>query len=256
TGGVVVTADPADATGDEVRVPRVLALHEQRVAAEDRRGAEALDDFAVVEIDLGVDAEAADDAGDRIPGHLDQLAGFPFGVGRFGTGPADHVSHDFSLLSERRPDRRSRGAPAAAVGADPLPGTGRAGLQGGAGLTPPGFLVDGAAGDVPQAADDRAVQGRRRRRDLAARRFVHERHELVREARHGAPDADAADVRATADAVDPPALRHIALDYWSPTAKFHNAFRRSVLGGEVTLLVVARPVAPLVHRLAEQPLRA
>src|SRR5690606_15934169 len=96
TGGVVVTADPADATGDEVRVPRVLALHEQRVAAEDRRGAEALDDFAVVEIDLGVDAEAADDAGDRIPGHLDQLAGFPFGVGRFGTGPADHVSHDFS----------------------------------------------------------------------------------------------------------------------------------------------------------------
>ncbi len=74
-GAVVVAADAADAAGDEVRVARILALHEDRVAAEDRRRAVALDDLAVVEVDLGVDAEAADDAGDGIPRHLHQLAG-------------------------------------------------------------------------------------------------------------------------------------------------------------------------------------
>ena len=65
--GVVVAADAADAAGDEVGVARILALHEDRVAAEDRRRAVALDDFPVLEVDLGVDAEAADDAGDRDP---------------------------------------------------------------------------------------------------------------------------------------------------------------------------------------------
>ena len=73
-GGVVVAADAADAAGDEVRVARVLALHEQAVAAEDRRRAVALGDRHVREVDLGVDPEAADDAGDRVPGHLDEPA--------------------------------------------------------------------------------------------------------------------------------------------------------------------------------------
>ena len=71
TGGVVVSANPADAAGDEVRVARILALHENRVAAEDGRRAVALDHLAVLEVDLGVDAEAAHDPGDRIPGHFD-----------------------------------------------------------------------------------------------------------------------------------------------------------------------------------------
>ena len=71
-GGVVVAADPADPAGDEVRVARVLALHEDRVAAEDRRGAVALGDLLLPEVDLRVDAEAADDPGDRVPGHLDE----------------------------------------------------------------------------------------------------------------------------------------------------------------------------------------
>ena len=73
-GGVVVAADAADAAGDEMGVARIFALHEDAVAAEDRRGAVALGDLAVLEIDLGVDAEAADDPGDRIPVHLDELA--------------------------------------------------------------------------------------------------------------------------------------------------------------------------------------
>ena len=75
-GRMVVAADAADAAGDEVGVARVLALHEDAVAAEDRRGAVALGDLPVGEIDLGEDAQAADDPGDRVPGHLDQLSGF------------------------------------------------------------------------------------------------------------------------------------------------------------------------------------
>ena len=72
-GRVIVAADAADPAGDEMRVARVLALHEDAVAAEDRRGGVALGDDPVGEVDLGVDAEAADDPGDRIPVHLDDL---------------------------------------------------------------------------------------------------------------------------------------------------------------------------------------
>ena len=76
---VVVAADAADAAGDEVGVARVLALHEDAVAAEDRRRAVAVDDLALAEVDLAVDAEAADDARDRIPRHLHDT-----GVGMLG----------------------------------------------------------------------------------------------------------------------------------------------------------------------------
>ena len=75
-GGVVVAADAADPAGDEVRVARILALHEKAVATEDRRRAVALGDGVVREVDLRVDAEAADDAGDGIPGHLHEPAVF------------------------------------------------------------------------------------------------------------------------------------------------------------------------------------
>ena len=67
---VVVTADAADAAGDEVRVPRIDPLHEDVEAAEDHRRAVALVDVLVREVDLRVDPEAADDARDRVPRHL------------------------------------------------------------------------------------------------------------------------------------------------------------------------------------------
>src|SRR5262249_8023490 len=85
-GGVVVAADAADAAGDEVGGARVLALHEDRVAAEDRAGAVALDDLAVGEVDLRVDAQASHDPRDRVPAHLDELAALPGGGGRAGGG--------------------------------------------------------------------------------------------------------------------------------------------------------------------------
>jgi hypothetical protein len=72
-GRVVVTADTADSAGDEVRVPRVLALHEDAVAAEDRRGAVALGDPLGLEVDLRIDTQAAHDPRNRIPGHLGEF---------------------------------------------------------------------------------------------------------------------------------------------------------------------------------------
>ena len=76
TDRVVVAADAADAAGDEVRVARVLALHEHAVAPEERGGALALRHFAVVEVYLRVDPEVADDARDGVPRHLHEVSGF------------------------------------------------------------------------------------------------------------------------------------------------------------------------------------
>ena len=73
-GGVVVAADAADAAGDEMGIPRVFALHENAVAAKDGGCAVALGDFAICEVDLGEDAEAAHDPRNRIPVHLHQVA--------------------------------------------------------------------------------------------------------------------------------------------------------------------------------------
>src|SRR3954447_7464439 len=118
------------------------------------------------------------------------------------------------------------------------------------------LLVDRLVRDAPQLADRRAVHAGDQRRHRAARRLVHERHELVGEARHRAADADAADVRAAADPGHPAALGNVAVDDGAPAADLHEALGRVVVVGEVALLVVARAVAALVHGLAEQPLRA
>jgi hypothetical protein len=74
--GVVVPADAADAARDEVRVARVLALHEHAVAAENGGCALALHHLAVVEVYLRVDPEVPDYAGDRVPRHLREVPGF------------------------------------------------------------------------------------------------------------------------------------------------------------------------------------
>src|SRR5580692_8821106 len=95
-------------------------------------------------------------------------------------------------------------------------------------LAPLRLLVGRLGGEAAQRADDGAVQAAGRGRDPRARRLVHERHELVREA---------------ADAVDPAALGHIALHHRAPAAELDQALGRAVLGGEVALLVVPGAVA-------------
>ncbi len=75
TRRVVVATNAADPAGDEMRVARILALHEDAVPTEDRRRRVALGDLAGAEVDLGVDAEASHDPRDRVPGHLDEAVG-------------------------------------------------------------------------------------------------------------------------------------------------------------------------------------
>src|SRR5690242_16003712 len=133
------------------------------------------------------------------------------------------------------------------------PGPLEAGLELTALDPPAGLGVDRLERDAPQLADDLPVRATGGARHLAAGWGVHERHELVGEAGHRAADADPADVRAAAHAVDPPALRHVALHDRAPAPQLHQARRLAVLGGEVALLVVAAAVAALVHRRAEEP---
>src|SRR6202012_5738599 len=123
------------------------------------------------------------------------------------------------------------------------PGLLVAGQQFGALLAPLGLLVRGLGGEPAQGPDDGPVHAAGGGGHLGARRLVHERHELVGEARHRAGDTDAAHVGAAADPVDPAPLGHVALDPRPPAAQLDQALGRAVLGGEVALLVVAGPVA-------------
>ena len=75
TSCVVVPADSTNATRDEVSVARVLALHEDAVAAEDGRRALALDHTSVREVDLGVNAETADDPCYRDSQFISRISG-------------------------------------------------------------------------------------------------------------------------------------------------------------------------------------
>jgi hypothetical protein len=70
---VVVAAYSANPAGDEVRVSRIFAFHENAVAAENRRGAVAFRHLTVLKIDLREYAQAAHDASDGIPIHFDEF---------------------------------------------------------------------------------------------------------------------------------------------------------------------------------------
>src|SRR5262249_37715748 len=157
------------------------------------------------------------DPGDRVPGHVDELAGL-----RLDLLTGRHVS---ALLV--------------------APARGVAGGELGAVVPPLRLLVHGLVRDRPQPPDRRAVDAGDEGRHAADRRLVHERHELVGEARHRAADADAADVRAAPDAGHPAPLGDVAVDHRPPAADLHEALRRVVVLGEVALLVVARAVAAL-----------
>src|SRR6185312_7780706 len=103
------------------------------------------------------------------------------------------------------------------------------GGQRGAAMPPLGLFVDRVQRHRAQLTDERSVDTDGARRDLGARRLVHERHEHVGEAGHGAADADAADVGAAADAGHPAALGHVAFDDRAPAADLHQALDGSVL---------------------------
>src|SRR5208283_5860980 len=98
------------------------------------------------------------------------------------------------------------------------------------------LFIERAVRKPTQIADKRAIRPDERRRDAGARRLVHEWHELVREARHRAADANAADIGATTDAADPTAFWHVALYDRAPASDLHEAFARAIFGREVGML--------------------
>src|SRR5579863_8200588 len=112
-------------------------------------------------------------------------------------------------------------------------------------MAPLRFFVDSFVGEGAQRLDRLPVDPDRCRRDFCTGRLIHERHELVRESRHGAADADAADVRASPDAGHPPALRDVAIHHRAPTPELHDALWGSVNFREIALLVIARAIATI-----------
>src|SRR5580704_2936695 len=119
--------------------------------------------------------------------------------------------------------------------------------------SPRRFLIQRRLRESPQRVNRAAVRHHRTRRKQRSRRLIHEWHELVREARHSATDADAADVGTSSDSSHPAALSDVALHHRAPTSQLHDARRRSVRVRKLRLLVVSAAVATFVHRRAEKP---
>src|SRR6476660_9896466 len=159
-------------------------------------------------------------------------------------------SHDISLTSTFR----SEGAwTSVAISCSSLCVVARlvAGLERAASPAPLRLLVvlrlDVAlAGGADDQTDREALEVGR---DATPAVLIHERHVLVGEAGHGARHADAADVRAPADAVHPAAERNVALDHRPLAPELDKAaVVVAVLGREVAHLRETAPVAGLPHR--------
>src|SRR5580658_6560514 len=104
-----------------------------------------------------------------------------------------------------------------------------------------------------QRPDRPAIDGDARARNSGSRRLIHEGHELVGKSRHGASNADSPHIRTAANARHPAALRHVAVHYRSPASELHDAFRRAIHFREIALLVIAGPVATVMHGASKQP---
>ena len=122
--------------------------------------------------------------------------------------------------------------------------------------SPARLLVQRRLREPPQGVNGAAIGHHRARGKQRTRRLVHERHELVGKAGHGASDADPAHVGTAADPAHPAALPHVALHHRAPAAQLHDARARAVFFGELGLFVVPAAVAALVDGLAEKPRRA
>src|ERR1700728_2603703 len=90
-------------------------------------------------------------------------------------------------------------------------------------------------------------------RQKRPRRLVHEGHEFVGKAGHRTSNANAAHIRASADSTHPAALSHIALNHGTPASQLHNAKRRPVYFGKLSLFIEATAVATFVHGVAKKP---
>src|ERR1700730_4324701 len=120
-------------------------------------------------------------------------------------------------------------------------------------MPPLRFLVHGGVGKRAKRSDGLAVDADAGGGDFCPGRLIHERHELVRKARHRATDADASHVWAPANACHPAALWHVAVDNRSPAAEFHDALRGTVDFRKIPLLVITGSVTSVMDGLPEKP---
>ena len=93
---MVVTTNAADTARDEVRVAWIFALHEEAIASEDVGGAKGLCHPPVLEVDLRIDAQTANDTSHRIPRHLYKL--WWLGRGLFSSSLRTHGAISFIEL--------------------------------------------------------------------------------------------------------------------------------------------------------------
>src|SRR4029077_16751721 len=97
--------------------------------------------------------------------------------------------------------------------------------------TPLRLFVEGAICDRAQSPKKATPHSNNHRGKRSSRGRIHERHKFLQEPRHGAADANSADVRTTANAVHPPALGHVAVNDRTQTAMFYQALERPSLLG-------------------------
>src|ERR1700677_907837 len=106
-------------------------------------------------------------------------------------------------------------------------------------MPPTWLFIERALGKLAQSANRFSIGGDCARGKQGARGLVHEGHEFVGKAGHGAADTDAANIGAPAYAGHPATFANVTLDHRSPAAQFHGALDVAVLSREFGLLVVA-----------------
>jgi hypothetical protein len=84
-------------------------------------------------------------------------------------------------------------------------------------------------------------------REHCARRWILERHKLIRETRHGTSDADPTNVWTSSNAVHPTTLGNVAVHHWSPTFEARvRAQIRALLEDLRSVTVVEDPFGNLI----------
>src|SRR4029453_18895830 len=115
------------------------------------------------------------------------------------------------------------------------------------------FFVQRRLGKIAQRANRFAVGHNRSRRKNRSGRLIHKWHELIRESRHRAADANSPHVGTAAHSSDPASLSDITLNHGSPAPQFNDALGGAVLFRELGLLIVSAAIATFVNGLAKKP---
>src|SRR5690242_14817720 len=89
-----------------------------------------------------------------------------------------------------------------------------------AGMPPLGFFVERFVCDGSQRPNEFSIRTNQHTGERSPRRLIHEWHELVRESRHRATNANSSDVRASSDPVHPTSFGHVAIHHRPPATDF------------------------------------